>query len=61
MRNCLHRGVVVVAKDLEQGVVYENEGIKITAFVVDHGPVEPALGYRIDFAGRSIVTFATDA
>jgi len=55
MRNCLHRGVVVVAKDLEQGVVYENEGIKVTAFVVDHGPVEPALGYRIDFAGRSIV------
>lgn len=55
MRNCLHRDVVVVAKGLEQGVVYENEGIKITAFVVDHGPVEPALGYRIDFAGRSIV------
>lgn len=49
------QGVVVVAKDVEQGVVYENEGVKVTAFVVDHGLVKPALGYRIDFAGRSIV------
>jgi ribonuclease Z len=45
------QGVVVLAKDVEQGVVYENGGIKVTAFVVDHGPVKPALGYRVDFAG----------
>lgn len=49
------QGVVVVAKDVDQGVVYENEGIKVTAFLVDHGPVAPAFGYRIDFAGHSIV------
>lgn len=49
------QGVVVLSKDVEQGVVYENEGIKVTAFVVDHGLVEPALGYRVDFAGHSIV------
>jgi len=48
-------GVVVAPKDIEQGVVYANGGLKVTAFVVDHGPVKPALGYRIDFAGRSIV------
>jgi ribonuclease Z len=48
-------GVVVVAKDVEQGVAYENGGIKVTAFAVDHGPVKPALGYRIDFAGHSVV------
>lgn len=29
--------------------------LKITAFAVDHGPVAPAYGYRIDFAGRSVV------
>lgn len=29
--------------------------MKITAFDVDHAPVEPAFGYRIDFAGRSVV------
>ncbi len=48
-------GVAVVAKDIDQGVVYENEGVKVTAFTVDHGPVKPALGYRIDFAGHSVV------
>ena len=40
------QGVVVVAKDIEQGVVYESGGIKVTAFTVDHGPVKPALGYQ---------------
>jgi ribonuclease Z len=48
-------GVAVVTKDVEEGVVYENEGIKVTAFAVDHGPVKPALGYRVDFAGHSVV------
>jgi len=49
------QGMAVLAKDIEQGVVYENDGVKVTAFVVDHGPVKPALGYRIDFAGHSVV------
>jgi ribonuclease Z len=49
------KGVVVLTKDIVQGVVYENAGIKITAFVVDHGPVKPAFGYRIDFGGHSAV------
>jgi len=48
-------GVQVVARDIDQGVVYENERVKVTAFTVDHGPVKPAFGYRIDFAGRSVV------
>jgi hypothetical protein len=25
------------------------------AFAVDHGPVKPANGWRIDFAGKSVV------
>lgn len=49
------RGIAVLEKDIEQGVVYENEGIKVTAFLVDHGPVKPAFGYRVDFAGHSVV------
>jgi len=49
------RGVDVLAKDIEQGVVYDNAGIKVTAFTFDHGQVKPALGYRIDFAGHSVV------
>ena len=49
------KGAVVVAKDIAQGVVYENGGVKVTAFDVEHGPVKPALGYRVDFAGHSVV------
>jgi len=48
-------GVDVRAKDIDQGVVYDSAGIKVTTFTVDHGPVKPALGYRIDFAGHSVV------
>lgn len=36
-------------------VVLEADGVKITAFRVDHGPVEPAVGYRFDYKGRSVV------
>jgi ribonuclease Z len=48
-------GVTVVAKDIEQNVVYDDAGIKVTAFTVDHGLVKPALGYRVDFGGHSVV------
>jgi ribonuclease Z len=47
--------VEVAAKDIGEGVVYENNGVKVTAFTVDHGVVKPALGYRVDFGGRSVV------
>jgi ribonuclease Z len=36
-------------------VVYERDEVTVTAFVVNHPPIEPALGYRIDYAGRSVV------
>jgi ribonuclease Z len=49
------QGVVVLAQDIEQGVAYESGGIKVTAITVDHGLVKPALGYRVDFAGHSVV------
>ena len=49
------QGVTTNAKDIEQGVVYESGGIKVTAFTVDHGPVKPALGYRVDYDGHSVV------
>jgi len=48
-------GVVVLAKDIDQGLVYQNGDLKVTAFAVDHGPVKPAFGYRVDYAGHSIV------
>jgi ribonuclease Z len=48
-------GVVILAEDIAEGIVYEKGGVKITAFEVDHAPVKPAFGYRIDHAGRSVV------
>jgi ribonuclease Z len=39
----------------EGGVVYDKGGVKVTAFEVDHAPVKPAFGYRIDHGGRSVV------
>jgi ribonuclease Z len=36
-------------------VVYDKGGVMVTAFEVDHTPIKPAFGYRIDFAGRSVV------
>jgi ribonuclease Z len=35
-------------------VVLERDGLKITAFTVDHEPIEPAVGYRFDYKGRSL-------
>ena len=49
------QAVAILAEDVSVGVVYDTGGVKITAFEVDHGPVKPAFGYRIDYAGRSVV------
>jgi len=36
-------------------VVLDEGGLKVTAFRVDHAPVDPAVGYRFEYAGRSAV------
>jgi ribonuclease Z len=36
-------------------VVFENDEVIVTAFLVDHRPIDPALGYRFDYKGRSVV------
>lgn len=53
--------------------VYDKDGLTISAFLVNHHPVEPAYGYRIEYKGRvavvsgdtkkteSVQRFATDA
>lgn len=49
-------GLEVVAHDISEGVLYERQGLKVTAFLVDHGGLlEPAFGYRVDYAGHSVV------
>jgi ribonuclease Z len=48
------KGIEVVGREVHEGTVYDQGGVKIVAFLVDHGPVKPAYGYRIDHAGHSV-------
>ena len=36
-------------------VIHEGDGLRITAFRVNHDPVTPALAYRFDYRGRSLL------
>ena len=47
-------GIRTTTTDIQEGGIYEENGAKVTAFLVDHGPVKPAFGYRVDYAGRSV-------
>ena len=52
-REGLEPKVEEFAKD---GTVYEKDGLRVTAFEVNHGDeVKPAYGYRVDYAGHAIV------
>ena len=48
-------GITVVSHDVQEGIVFDEHGVTVTAFLVDHGPVRPALGYRVDYRGHSVV------
>jgi ribonuclease Z len=56
-----HRGglaapyIVPLPQGDDERVVLEENGVRIVAFNVDHQPVTPAYGYRIDYNGRSAV------
>lgn len=48
--------VAFATTEIVEGTVYERDGVKVTAFAVDHGPlIYPAFGYRVDYGGRSVV------
>ena len=36
-------------------VVYEQDGVQVIAFNVDHAPIFPAVGYRVTYKDRSVV------
>jgi ribonuclease Z len=39
-----------------QGVIYDEDDVRVTAFPVDHGElIKPAFGYRVDYQGRSVL------
>jgi ribonuclease Z len=48
-------GIKVISHDINEGVVLDEQGVKVTAFLVDHGLLVPAFGYRVDYRGHSLV------
>lgn len=46
-------------------IAWQDELLTVTSILVDHSPVAPAVGYRVDYRGRSVVisgdTVATDS
>lgn len=46
--------IIALAEGVNSQVVYDKDGVRITVILVDHGPIKPAYGYRIDYKGRSI-------
>lgn len=48
-------GLTAVGQDITQGIVYETNGVQVVAFLVDHSPMEPSFGYRVNYKGHSVV------
>ena len=43
------------AETIKTGVVLKDGELTVTAYTAGHAPIEPAVGYRIDYRGRSVV------
>jgi ribonuclease Z len=49
------KGAGIDAKEIEQGDVYVHGPLRVSVFLVDHGSVKPAFGYRIDYFGHAVI------
>jgi ribonuclease Z len=45
----------IAAKDIEEGVIYDQNGVRVTAFNVKHATLKDAFGFRVDYKGRAVV------
>lgn len=48
-------GYKINVHEIEPGLIYQDEHVRVTAFPVNHGTWEHAFGYRFETADRSIV------
>jgi ribonuclease BN (tRNA processing enzyme) len=46
---------VTIPSQQGSAIVFEDGDVKVTAFNVNHHPVSPAYGYRVDYGDRSVV------
>ena len=49
------RGNQAQVTEAEPGVVFDQDGLKVTMFEVDHAPIDPAVGYRFDYQDKVVV------
>jgi ribonuclease Z len=55
-KNKADSGALVNATDIKEGFIWEKNGVKVTPFTVRHAEfIDSALGYRIDYADRSVI------
>lgn len=55
-KNKSDSGALVNAVDIKEGFIWEKNGVKVTPFTVNHAEfIDSALGYRIDYAGHSVI------
>ncbi|HEY1212216.1 MAG TPA: MBL fold metallo-hydrolase, partial [Bryobacteraceae bacterium] len=47
--------VSITAKDIEEGVVYDQNAVRVTAFKVKHANLKDAFGFRVDYRGHAVV------
>ncbi len=45
---------LIAPPDVTGSIVYDKDGIVVKAYPLDHSPVEPAFGYRIEYQGRVV-------
>lgn len=49
-------GVAFAAKDIEPGLIYDKNGVKVTAIEVNHGEkIKPSFGYVVEYDGKKVV------
>lgn len=48
-------GATIRTHIVREGVVYDDGGVKVTAFAVDHKPVPYAFGYKFESEGETVV------
>lgn len=46
---------VTLVTEVDEGVVFDEGGVRVIAGPTDHAPVAPTVGYRVEDAGRSVV------
>ncbi len=46
---------MLIGEAIEPGVVLQDGDLTVTAYTAAHSPAKPAVGYRFDYRGRSVV------